>query len=100
MTNTSETAERKALQAVHTAIDAYARLTGYLEDGFTITSFIIATAAESLDGHTETGAIPSHPMPRYMMHGLLDYVDSSILNGDFYTSDDDDDDDEDDDGNL
>jgi hypothetical protein len=90
MTNTSETAEREALQAVHTAIDAYARLTGFLEDDFTLTSFVIATAAESLDGHTETGAIPSHPMSRFMMHGLLDYVDSSILNGEFYTSEDDD----------
>ena len=90
MADTSETTEQQARQVMTDAITAYARVTGYLDDGHVLTSYVVATAAESLEDGTETGVITSHPMPRWTIHGLLSYVDKRMMSGDFYTDEDDD----------
>ena len=90
MANTSDSAEQAARDAMTAAIDFYARLTGYLDDDYHITAYVVATEAENLDAHHETGCITSHPMPSHEIHGLLDWVDQNICAGTYYTSDDED----------
>lgn len=83
-------ADQENMRTLNEVVERVLRANGTVPDGFYIGDWAVVGAAQSLEEPERIimFATPSHPMPPYQLHGLLDLADKWIVADPMSTPDD------------